>query len=207
MNESRIERLAPLTGVVMVVLMMVGAATFGVFDYQPSADRAVEIFRDTPTGPAGGYVGLISAFFMIWFACSVYSALREREGGSGMLSMVAFGGGVASGVALAAGYTVILAAGVLVGAPGRISPVGAATLYDLYGEILGKMFAITMAVFIGSTAVVSLRKAVFPAWFGWVGAVIAFGLLTPIGYIVLGLALLWLVVLSIWLYRRGVSTA
>ena len=158
MNNSRLEKLAPLTGVVMVVLMIIGAVLIGAYDYQPSADRAVEIFRDNPTGViAGGFLGLLSAFFMIWFAGSVYSALREREGGTGRLSMVAFGGGVASGVALAAGWTVIVAAGVRVGAPGGISPVGAATLFDLYSAILSQMFAFTLAVFIGATAVVSLR--------------------------------------------------
>ena len=206
MNNSRLEKLAPLTGVVMVVLMIIGAVLIGAYDYQPSADRAVEIFRDNPTGViAGGFLGLLSAFFMIWFAGSVYSALREREGGTGRLSMVAFGGGVASGVALAAGWTIIVAAGVRVGAPGGISSVGAATLFDLYSAILSQMFAFTLAVFIGATAVVSLRVAVFPAWFGWVSALIAFGLLTPIGYLVL--ALVWLLVVSIWLYRRGTLSA
>jgi hypothetical protein len=114
---------------------------------------------------------------------------------------------VASGVALAVGYTAMVAAGARAGAPGGISPVGAVTLYDFYGQVLGQMFATTLAVFIGASAVVSLRTGMFRAWFGWVSALIAFGLLTPIAYIILALALVWLLVVSIWLFRRGASTA
>jgi hypothetical protein len=176
MNESRLERLAPLTGVVTVVLMMVGAALFGVYDYLPPADRLKEYISDNQTTVfLGGYLGSISAFFLIWFAGSVYSALREREGGTGRLSMVAFGGGVASGVALALGFTAIVAVVQRAGAEGGISPLEVVTIYDLYSQILGFMFA-------------------------------AFGLLTPISYIVLAFALVWLFVVSIWLYARGRAT-
>jgi uncharacterized membrane protein len=78
-------------------------------------------------------------------------------------------------------------------------------MYDLYGQVLGQGFAITMAVFIGATAVVSLRTLMFPKWFGWVSALIAFGLLTPFAYAVLALVLVWLLVVSVWLYRRGAA--
>ena len=81
--------------------------------------------------------------------------------------MVAFGGGVASGVTLAIGFSAILASGARAGTEGGITPVEAVTMYDLYGQILGQGFAITMAVFIGATGVVSLRTAIFPKWFGW----------------------------------------
>jgi hypothetical protein len=93
MNESRLARLAPLTGVIALVLFSIGAALLGIYDYLPAADRLQEILSDNATNVfAGGYIGSISAFFMIWFAGSVFSVLREREGGTGWLSMIAFGG-------------------------------------------------------------------------------------------------------------------
>jgi hypothetical protein len=193
MNESRLARLAPLTGVIALVLFSIGAALLGIYDYLPAADRLQEILSDNATNVfAGGYIGSISAFFMIWFAGSVFSVLREREGGTGWLSMIAFGGGVASGVALAVGFSAILASGARAGAEGGITPVEAVTMYDLYSQVLGGMFAIAMAVFIGATAVVSLRTSVFPKWFGWVSALVAVGLLTPFAYAVLALVLVWL---------------
>lgn len=203
MNESRLEKLAPLTGALSAVLLMAGAAMFGVYDYLPLGDRLQTIFSENPTKVSlAGYVGSISAFFLMWFAGSLYKALREQEGNAGRLSTVAFGGGVASGIALAIGFSALIASGARAGAEGGISSVEAVTLYDFYGQLLGQMFAITMAVFIAASAVVSLRTGLTKAWFGWASLLIAFGLLTPIAYVVLAFALVWLLGVSIWLYQR-----
>lgn len=49
MKDSRQARLAPLTGAISVVLVMIGAGIFGVYDYLPPADRLQGIFGDNPT--------------------------------------------------------------------------------------------------------------------------------------------------------------
>ncbi len=206
MNESRLERLAPLTGLVSVVLIIIGAVVISNYDYLPPAEEVADYLNGNPTRVStGAYIASISAFFLIWFAGSVRSALIEREGGTGRLSMVAFGGGVAAAVALGTSFTAVLSAGLRAGAPGGITPIGAVTMFDFWGQAMGQMFAFGLAVLIGATAVVSIRTTVFPAWFGWVSTLIAFGLLTPAAYIVLGLAVVWLLVVSIWLYVRGAS--
>jgi hypothetical protein len=206
MNESRLERLAPLTGLVSVVLIILGAVVISNYDYLPPAEKVADFLNSNPTRVStGAYLASISAFFLIWFAGSVRSTLREREGGTGRLSMVAFGGGVAAAAAMGTSFTAILSAGLRAGAPGGITPIGAVTMFDFWGQAAGQMFAISLAVFIGATAVVSIRTAMFPAWFGWVSALVAFGLLTPVAYIVLALAVVWLLVVSIWLYFRGAS--
>jgi hypothetical protein len=206
MNKSRLERLAPLTGAIAVVLMLVPLG--GATDYQPAADRAVEIFNIDPILVIAKInIGLLSAFFLMWFAGSVYTALREWEGGTGRVSLVAFGGGLATGVALAARNTVLAAGFVRAGAPGGISPEGAVMLYDLSGSMASQMAATTLAVLIGATSIVSLRKAMFPSWFGWASALITLGLLSPIAPIAFFLALVWLLVVSIWLYRRGAASS
>ena len=79
-------------------------------------------------------------------------------------------------------------------------------MFDLWGQLMGQMFASGLAVLIGATAVVSIRTAVFPTWFGWVSALVAFGLLSPGAYLVLALGVVWLLVVSIWLYIRGRSS-
>ena len=208
MNFSSLARLAPLTGVVAVALLATGAALLGIYDYLPAADRLRGMISDNATNVAiGGYLGSLAAFFLIWFAGTVFEALREREGGAGRLSLVALGGGVASGATLAIGFSAIFASGARAGAESGIGPVEAVTLYDLYGQVLGQGFAITMAVFIGATAVIVLRHGAFPAWFGWVSAAVAVGLLTPFAYVALAPTLVWLVVLSIWLYLRRRSAS
>lgn len=203
MKESSLEKFAPLTGVLSAVLIMAGAAMFGVYEYLPSGERLQAILSQNPTRVSiAGYVGSISAFFLMWFAASLYKTLRQREDNTGRLSMLAFGGGIASGIALAIGFSALIASGARAGAEGGISSVEALTLYDLYGQVLGQMFAVTMAVFIAASGIVSLRKGVTQAWFGWVSILIAIGLLTPIAYIVLALVLVWLIGVSIWLYLR-----
>ena len=208
MKTSRLERLAPLTGVVSVVLFIVGAVVISNYDYLPPAEKVADYLNGNPTRVyAGAYLASISAFFLIWFAGSVRSALIEREGGTGRLSTIAFGGGVAAAAALGISFTAILSAGLRAGAPGGITPIGAVTMFDFWGQVMGQMFAISLAVLIGATAVVSIRTAVFPAWFGWISALVAFGLLTPFAYFILAFAMVWLLVVSIWLYIRGSSEA
>jgi hypothetical protein len=202
-KESSLEKFAPLTGVLSAVLLMAGAGIFGVYEYLPSGDKLQGIFNQNPTRVTiAGYIGTLSAFFLMWFAASLYKTLRQREDNAGRLSMLAFGGGTASGIALAIGFSALIASGARAGAEGGISSVEALTLYDLYGQVLGQMFAVTMAVFIAASGVVSLRMRLTRAWFGWVSVVVAIGLLTPIAYIVLALVLVWLIGVSIWLYLR-----
>ena len=206
MKGSRLERLAPLTGLISVVLVIIGAIVISNYDYLPPAEKVADFLNGNPTRiSTGGYLSSISAFFLIWFAGSVRSALIVREGGTGRLSTVAFGGGVAAAAAMGISFTAIMSAGLRADAPGGITPIGAVTMFDFWGQVMGQMFAISLAVLIGATAVVSIRTAVFPAWFGWVSALVAFGLLTPFAYFILFFAVVWLVVVSIWLYIRGAS--
>ena len=167
MNKSFLERLAPLSGAVSVALVIFGAVMISNYDYLPPADEVANFQNGDPTRVStGAYIASLAAFFLIWFAGSVRSALIENEGGKGRLSAVAFGGGVMAAAAMGTSFSGILSASLRAGAPGGISPIGAVTMYDFWGQMMGQMFAISLAVFIGATAVVSLRKGAFPSWFG-----------------------------------------
>lgn len=204
MKKSRLERLAPLSGLVSVILVVFGAIVISNYDYLPPAEKVADFLNGNSTRVStGAYIASISAFFLIWFASSVRSALIEREGGTGRLSTVAFGGGVVAAAAMGTSFTAILSAGQRAGAPGGISPIGAVTMFDFWGQVMGQMFAISLAALIGATAVLSLRTGVFPAWFGWVSALVTLGLLTPFAYFILFFAMVWLLVVSIWLYVKG----
>ncbi|MFQ5923554.1 MAG: hypothetical protein ACE5M4_11995, partial [Anaerolineales bacterium] len=119
----------------------------------------------------------------------------------------AAGGGVAGGISLAATFAVMMAGAQRASVGGGISPEEAVTLSDLWGALGGLLVPAMLAVFVGATAVVSLRAAVFPTWFGWASGLIALGLLSPLGYLFAALSLVWVLVVSIWLYARGASTA
>lgn len=207
MKKTRFEKLAPLSGLFSVVLVIFGAVVISNYEYLPPADEVADFLNGNPTRVStGAYIASISAFFLIWFAGSVRSALMEREGNTGRLSTVAFGGGVAAAAAMGTSFTAILSAGLRAGAPGGISPIAAVTMFDFWGQVMGQMFAVSLAVLIAATAVISLRTGAFPKWFGWVSVLIAIGLLTPFAYFILFFAMIWLLVVSIWLYIRGGST-
>jgi hypothetical protein len=206
MNVSRLDKLAPLSGAISVLLLIVGAVTFGVYDYLPSEDRLQIVFNENHTRVSlAGYIGLLSAFFLILFAGSIYNTTHKLEKNTGWLSMIAFGGGAASGITLAAAYTALYTAGARASTVEGINPIEAVMLYDYYGHLMGQMYAMTLAVFVGASAAVSMRTSLFRAWFGWVSIVIALGLLTPISYLIVGLAQVWLLGMSLWLYRRTIA--
>lgn len=204
MNESRLERMAPLSGVVSAGLLIIGVLLFNYYTFLPPAeDLAGFLNNNASMVSAGGYVGSLAAFFLIWFVGSLRGKLIEYESGKSQLSAIAFGGGIASAVVLGISFIGIFAAGLRAGGPGGITAVGAVSMYDFWTQLTGQLFAIFMAVLISATAVVALRSSLFPAWFGWVSIIVAIGLISPFAYAVLALAFLWLVIVSIWLYLKG----
>jgi hypothetical protein len=204
MVNTRTEKLAPLSGVVFVVLVAASTALINLYEYLPEAESLTTQMAGRASQIAlGGYLGLVGAFFLIWFAGSVYGRLREVEGGTGRLATLAFGGGALAGVLSAVSFVLVMIAGQRAGTPGGLDPVAAVTLYDAWGAIMGSAMPVMMAVLVGATAGVALQKGGFPAWFGWLSIAIAVGLVSPISYIVIGFGVLWVVVVSIWLTVRG----
>jgi hypothetical protein len=208
MAGSWLDRWSGLAGIIAVVLLGSGAALFGVFEYLPSPEALGERLRDgNAVVSIGGYLGVVGAFFLIWFAGSLYRILRPREGGDGWLSTLVVGGGAAAGTVLAIGFSVIVASAARAGTGAGISSDEAVALYDLYSQVLGLAFAVAIAVHIAAVAALSLRTGVLPAWFSWVSVLIVVGLLSPFSYAALAAVLVWLVGMSLWSIRVGADIA
>lgn len=203
-NNSTLDRIAPLSGLLAVIGLAAASALVGIYEYLPSPEQLVEVFGSNPGGlMASGYIGGLSAFFLIWFTGSLYRLLESEAPGSRWLGHVAFAGGLASGVILAIGFFTLLASGARATAPGGLSRLEAVTLYDFYSTLLGVAFGMTMAVFVSGTVAVSRRAQLLPRWFDVLSLVLVIGLLSPLSYLFLAGALAWLVVMSVWLYRRS----
>lgn len=203
MKNSSINKAASFAGTISVVLMIIGALLFGAFDYLPQADRLQIIFGENPDRVTiSGYVGSLSAFFLIWFSVGFYNVLKKAEEDKSLLPVLSLVGGSCSGIALFVSYSAIISAGARAGTAQGINPAEAFTLYDFYSHIMGQMFAITLAMFIGAGALVSMRSGIFPAWAGWLSLLIALGLLSPVGYIVIGLGPVWLLFVSFWMFAQ-----
>lgn len=208
MIGSSLDRWSGLAGIIAVILLAAGAALFGVYDYLPSSESLTErLTEGNAMVSAGGYLGVVGAFFLIWFAGSLYRILRTREGGSGWLSTLVVGGGVAAGTVLAIGFSAIVSSAARAGTAQGIPPDEALALYDLYSQMLGLAFAVAIAVHIAAVAVLSLRTAVLPAWFAWISLVVVVGLLSPLSYVALAAVIVWLVVMSLWSVRARVAGA
>jgi hypothetical protein len=209
---STLERLAPLSGVLVVVLTVAALIIIGEQpDFVDEPDAVAEFYADDPGKLLGGfYVDALASLLVIWFAGSVRSALRVAEGGDGRLSAVSFGGGVAAAVLFLAYDAVNLAAAFRADEDGAIDPAVAASLNDVSGLMLAGG-AMASAVFIGAAALVALRRrAVLPAWFAWISIPLAILLVSPFGYIGLFGLLPWILIASIVLYigqRRAAPAA
>ena len=214
--SCRLQRWAPATGILFVVLIVAGF--FG--PQAPKADESAAKVVDSFTGHRSGwlvklYVESVGWAVFLWFLGSVAAALRRA--GELRLAAVAFAGGVASVVLIAVGYAVQAALAFDIA---RVA--GASTskaIYDL-SFMAFVWSAFPAAVLLGSTAVASLRTRALPTWYGWAtgagaawtllgGAALAQnGFFTPdesggvtnIRYMIL---LLWALVTAILLLRRG----
>ena len=201
---TRWERLAPQSGIVAVIALVGSTLFIGFYEYVPASETIRDPLMDTPTNvPIGADLGMFGAVALLWFAGSVRAMLRTAEGGTGRVSAIAFGGGVATGTLMIGAYSAMLASSVRAGADGGISGEAATILYDLASTIQGVGMAYAMAAFVGGFAVVAFRTGVAARWLAWVSAVIAIGLVTPVSYAVLGFGFLWVAYVSALAYTEG----
>lgn len=204
MTGDLVDRYAPLTGLLVVLLLIASMSLLATLDYRPPARRAIELFSRSPRRLAlGANLGSLAAFFMIPFSGTVFRALREAEGRDGWLPAVALGGGIAFAIVLALGIATYWAGFARAATEGGLSPEGATILYDLYSDIIGGASSIMLAAFIGATALAAWRSGLFPPWLGWSSLLITLGLLTTYHYLFQPLTVLWLGVVSVLLYLQG----
>lgn len=202
MNWDRWEKLAPLTGVLAVVLMFVGVLL-------ESADRPDDLVADETLSwlqdksgriVLGEFLIILGAVFFIWFLGTLRTRLWTAEGRTGRLSAVAYGSGL------------LAAAGIILQA--AISASAAYNDEDLTAEaaqavlhVSDAMFGLTefaLVPFFVAVALVTLHTRVFPVWLAWIS--LAEALLLAIFWIGwIGVVLvfpLWTIVVAVLLYLR-----
>jgi hypothetical protein len=204
MTWARWERFAPLTGIVAVVLWIVGVITESSTGYSEK-DTPAEILavlqEDANTLIAAGVVFAFGVVFFIWFLGSLRAALYAAEGGVGRLSSIAYGSGMLAAICL-----LLQVAPTVQGAIDEddLSADAAQSLQSM-GEafFFGAELAL-LAMFV-AVGLVILRSRVLPVWLGWVSLAIALLLaIIPIGWAGVVWAFpLWLLVTSVLLYLRA----
>jgi hypothetical protein len=204
MSTTSWERYAPLTGVLFVLFTVAGilvGLSDSPEDFPAPVDEIVEYYEDDPGKVMfGSWLGLIGGFFLIWFASSVRS--RLRDGGQVRLASVAFGGAVAAAAIGMLIDTANMAAAIRADEDEAIDPATATALYDFATTAIGGGLAAALAVFVAATGVAALRTAALPSWLAMASLVIAVALLIPpIAWAVTAVALLWALIVSVLLFR------
>lgn len=200
-------RLAPATGLAFVTLAVAAALVIGQFQYLPAPDELAAFFAENGTRvQVGAYLGALSAIFLIWFSGSVRSFVRPAEVGTGRLSAVAFGGGVAGALTIGIGFSILSVAGAR-GSAGDISPDAAVVFYDVYGALLGIAAPITLAALVGAASLIAVRTGALAAWLAWSGIVLTIGLISPLSWLFIAVAFVWVLIVSLILLRRQGTAA
>ncbi len=198
------ERYAPLTGVVAVVLWIVGTFLLEKDDRPDGKDTAAFVawVQENDTSIlAGAIVFGFGVVFFVWMLGSLRSALFAAEGGTGRLATIAFGSGVAVSVSLMFTYL-----------PHAQAAFDHANTSDTAIEALVRvgdaffggaaLFSIPLLV---ATALAILRFGALPRWLAWVSLAVALIMaIPPVAFfgLVLGLPL-WTLLTSVLVYRAG----
>jgi hypothetical protein len=206
MGPIRWHRLAPLTGVVAVILWVIGVAVLEAADAPDTDARgivALVYFTEHEDAIlAGTFVFMLGAVFFLWFVAFLRAALYRMEGSLGTLASAAYAGGIATGTC-----GLLLPTSQAVGALNNdnLSPSAAQTLLML-GDLFFYAAELAAAVLLIATAIVILRaRAWLPVWLAWVSLVIAIVLLIPpIGWAALLFGVtLWTILVGLLLYVKA----
>jgi hypothetical protein len=168
MAEQRWEKLGAATGIVFVVLAFASYLIAGELPRPgDSTEQVVAYYTDDSDKILWSMwlFGLAGIAFL-WFLGSLRSHLMKAEGGTGRLSAVAFGGGIAAGVVYSIGISIssALAFGIAQNASAEITDVLSDLATHLYNGSAFGFFVLVLA-----TTLVSGRTKVLPAWLGWFG--------------------------------------
>jgi hypothetical protein len=199
-RSRRTTALAPLTGILFVVLTVVSLIIAGEPpDGDASAEEAVEFWVDNDTALMfGSVLEALGAVALIFFAASLRRSLHRGDASTGLLSTAAFGGGIVAAAGIGVDATLRFAAADLAG---DVEPIVIQTLNGLWANFFFPM-VIGLATLILATSLAALQSHVIPLWMAIVGFVVSVALFTPAGFVAFVVGGLWVIVLSVLLWRR-----
>ncbi len=194
--------LTPLAGALFAVFLI---ATFaGVWGDTPKGDvsgtEVISYYQDHGTqGMVAAVMLAVSAVPLLVFASAVRERLRASLPEGSMLPSVAFGAGIVG----AAGFTAAASAHFAVADYADELEPAAAQAVNAIDADLFLAFTMGLATLVLAMSLAALRSAVLPSWAGRAGVVLFVGSVTPAGVVAFPLCVLWILMTSVMLYRRG----
>jgi hypothetical protein len=204
MYESRWQRLAPLTGVVTVALIVVAFAIGGSTPEEHDSAAKVQAYYTAhhDKHSALAFIVAIAVPFLLFFASSLRHDLR-RIGGTGQLANSAFGGGVLAAAGFAILATVHLA---LANAAESVTTLSTTQTLNVLDNNDFIPAAAGLAVLVFAAGAAAVRHGGLPKWLGWLGIVIGIVAFTPAGFVAFLAAGLWILIASILLTQARHSS-
>jgi hypothetical protein len=212
-TTSWFERGAPISGIVFVVLMVVGSMLVGDVPAPDAPAREIATYlSDSGTHTrniVGAYLWVIGALAFLGFLVRLRNDIRKAEGGAGSLSTLAFGAGVAFAavwMVSAAAYAALPYAIELRDAP--IIDLELVRVLPATGRLallLGGGFSAIVVILAAVGAI--FRTGVFPRWLAWLGIVASIVLLFDVVYVTIFPFWTWVLVASIVMLTRREQTA
>jgi hypothetical protein len=199
--SGRWRRIAPLTGVVFVVLVLVSIlllpSTPGASE-RPAAVLSFYQSHQTKANVSALLTGLgvIFAFFFFGFVRSYLRQDRRVE----WLASIAFGAAVLFAAAGELSAGTYLALG---DSPGHLAPAAAQVLNLFQSDVSYGFEQGALGAFLLAAAAAIIISGLLPRWFGWITAVIGVAaaslFLTFLAFLGIGV---WVLVVAIWLAVR-----
>jgi hypothetical protein len=171
MNDDRYVEYGAATGIVFVVLTLIGFAAVIPTPPDlnaPSQEWASYFLSHHSAIRAGIVILAVAFFFYIWFLGTLTSVLRIASG-TPRLPSITLIGGVIGGSCLLVG---LAAEAVAAFRPQGVDPLITRALNDIF-VLVGVAAIPAFTAFFAATAIVLLRSGAFPAWLGWLTAVAA----------------------------------
>jgi hypothetical protein len=195
--------LAPLTGVLFVVLTVISFIVGG--EPPDGDDRLREVVDYWTDNDAANMVGAVieglAAVSLLFFVASLRRSLERAGDDARVLPFVAMAGGIVAAAGIGVDAAIRFAAADLAG---DVDPVVIQTLNAMWADFFFPM-AIGMATLLLATGISAQRTRMIPAWLAWIGILLAIVIFTPAGFIGFLAGGLWILVLSILLWRREVN--
>ena len=202
-GAERWARWAGAVAVVLWVASVVISSSGAPGENASEAEYLAYVEENSDTIILGGFVFMLGCLAFLWFAVVLRERLAAAEGGSRMLSNVAFVGAAAVGVfmMLTPGPEVAAA---IVAEEQEVSASAAAAMRMLPEAFLVAAALSAILLMVGS-GIVALRTRIFPRAWAWFSLLLAALLVIPwIGWAALLLGLpVWIIVTTVFLLRRG----
>ncbi len=199
------QRLAPLSGIVFVVLLATGFIVLGGSspELKDSSQKIIDFYTHHKNREIAAAVAVgASVVFLSIFVASLYGRLKAAEGPSNLGSTLALIGGVAA----VAGFFGIIGVHVALidGADKHIDP-GAMVALNAIDNDNFPAFSLPLGVMLLGAAIATLKAGALSKWLGWAALVIAILFFTPIGFAGFGLSGLWIIAASISMSRTATA--